>query len=907
MTSVSERKEQKILGWGDEAFLSIIESAITTNTGHVTDISSPPGTRKTLNVIRYILQNKIDAIMSFPNHQNQKTALQYIMMILEKMKILKLKQFIIDYAGIENYCIFYKPELLMKLLDYFKSSPSDSYVDAVQNMLANDVFFRIMLAKDVVDVDEIWYVIAEALDKYSRTRNKKEYIDTVKQVVEKKGQYEICTSVCPLGLFAWWWRRELYKFFSEPKIITWRRIREDILSTKLARTRKFLVHANPENFVENIGRLLRGEFKPEWVLCPRYILMTKISMSPRATKPTFIATRKSIILTPHAGLQFILNTVKRQTEITRVKRKHILFLDEYDALLKPKTWPTVSIEVVKTIIAVAEKILSADIGDVVYGVVVDKYLKRYAEYVRDVLTTVLEIFEEATRTKTYHPIVNIFIEGAFSYYTEQTIKTRKKIEYQPLGARVVHIKHMLTRDNGRLLQLILNPRLYFYDLAEDKDWMVKYREAVVKFRTIMRRITYPARVPIPIKHPKHGRLLYLTLRDVELKYDVLSLLRDYLTPLLITPRYAVFYIISKGKHYYRVKLASVDVKIYQVLTWAKSAILVSATPIRWDAYVAGSNTEAIAESEYEYVTKDITHSLVIVEPPEEMQYQNRDETRYTLHLMTYTRDFQKKLIESMTTGQPIRYQAGVTSRVEIFVNQVSPHASNIEQYISLLRIYFFPTLQPIRKLTQQTAGANPIQAKVAALKDYLNIIGTLYDRKKVLLVLAQNKETAEILRELLNAVPCSGDSCGEEANPAKISHYVAKNRIVITYFRSRATRGIDLPYDFDAVVVVGSPYPRPTVVVKYRSDSGLSPFTTKYFIPVNGVGYNTGTFQAGKQLVARDFMNGISELVQAVGRATRSAMRTNKTLIVILPHYLMQRVMAFSPFWFRRAVRGLVI
>ena len=916
MSSVetSERRQEKIWGWGDEVFKSIIESALSTRPGYITDISSPPGTRKTLNVITYVLENRIDTIMSFPNHQNQQTALQYILRILERMKIMKLRQFVIDYAGIENYCIFYKPERLMKLLDYFKNSPDDSYVDAVQNMLANDTIFKILLSKDVVDVDEIWMKIGEALDKYKKTGDKREYLSVIKQIVEKKGQYEVCTSICPLGLFAWWWRKELYKFFSEPKIITWRKLKKDVLTTKLPHVSKFIVYANPENFVENIGRLLKGEFKPEWVLCPRYLLMTKISMSPKASRPTFLSTRKSIILTPHAGLDFILHTVRRQTEITGVKRKHILFLDEYDTLLKPQVWRVVSIEVAKTVVGIAEKIAEADIGDVVYGVEVDEYLRRYAEYVRDVLSRVIELFERATQTGEYHPIVNIFVEGAFSAYKETTLKTKKEIIYRPLGARIVHIKHFLAEDKGRLLQLILNPRLYFYDFAEkDKEWAVKYREAVVKFRGILRGVRTPVRVPIIVKQGKgslRSRLLYLSVREGEFKgLDILNILREYLRPLLIAPRYAVFYVGEKGRSYYKIKLASVDVKIYKLLTWATSSILVSATPVEWRAYTAGSNPEALVESEYERVTKDVFHSLVFFEPPVGLHYEDRYERRYTAHIMTYVKDFSDKLKKSLKTGEPIEYGPGATTRVQLMIKQLSPKISRVTQYTSLLRVHFLPSLQPIQKaLSMVSKQYSSYNARTLAIKDYLAVIGRLYaTRRGHILILAQNKDITMILKDVLRAIPCHGETCGKDIDPERVSHYIAKKRLVLTYFRSRATRGIDLPEDYriEAVLVIGSPYPRPTVITHYRSDSGLSPLSTKFFIPISGIGFNTGLFDVYKTHVARDFMAGISELVQAVGRATRSAMKYDSRVIVILPQYLQQRIMAFAPYWFSRAVQGV--
>ena len=898
------RPQARIWSWADEVFKSIIDTVVSGKRDHVFDVSAPPGTRKTWSVVRYILEKRLNAVISPPYHQTQQTILNYILALLERMKVMKLKQFVVDYAGIENYCLFYRPEVLARVLDNFRSSPRQPYEEAARSMLADDVVFSVMMAKGVADVEWAWEEVARALDRYKATGDRRGYVSAVSQVVERKGQYEVCTSVCPLGLFAWLRRRDLYKFFSEPKVITWRRMREDVMKSKMPRAWKHVVYANPDAFAENFRRILRGEFKPEWALCPRYILMTRISESPRSSKPVFISTRKFIILTPHAGLQFVMETVRRQRDMMKAKgRRPLLFLDEYDAFLKPVSWPLVSVEAVKAAIAVAEKVAGSRVGDTVKGVEVDAYLKRYAVYVRDTLARVLEVFEESTKAKRYHPVVNLFVEGAFSEYAEATLKTGSGVVYKPLGARVVHIKHFLEGDRGRLLQLILNPRLYFRDFAErDEDWAVRFREAVIKFSSLSRGARYLGRSPAVVR-AGGGRVLQLVSREQELGVDVLSLLRSYLQPLLSIPRYAVYYSVGESSEGVRVKLASVDVKMHQVLAWSNNAIIVSATPVDWQAYVAGANAGALFTSDHEAVVLDARYSLVSFEPPVTLEYENREERRLKARLLLYNRDFQRRLEEAVAEGKPLEY-SGATYWKSLTVSQIAPRMSVVEQYTRLLHVYFLRGLQPITVLERAAEGLPLHARKHVLLRSYIDVIGRLYGLGRTVLVIAQNKKVAEVLREVINATPCSGDVCGEDVNPAKVSHYTSRGRIVLTYFRSRATRGVELPYDFDSVVVVGSPYSRPTTLA-HRVLGETTAYTTRHNIPVAVLGYNTGAGAVHLTHIARDFMFGVSELVQAVGRASRSAVRTGKPISVYLPQYLHQRIETFAPGWFVRAFKGL--
>ena len=910
-------------GWADEAFKTIISEAVGSH--NVTDISSPPGTRKTYNVLLYAIENKMDMIASFPNHQNQATALAYIIRILERMGVNKPQMFVFDYAGIENYCLFYRPELLMKLLDKFRG-PGESYEDAVANLLGEDMLFQILLLKGSLDaVEDLWLEVGRLINEYSVTRNRSRYLEGIRNIVEKRGQYEVCTGMCPVGLFAWFYRRSLYRLFSDPKIITWRpEFSRKNLASKYPKVARHIVVANPENFVENIEAIVKGRIDPdnheqvEWILCPRFLLLAKVTMSPQSTRPTFISTRKCIFLVPHAGLDFLLSVVRRQLSITRVNKNYTLFLDEYDALLKPKTWPLIPLDVAKALVALAEEIIDTPEGEEVRGVVVDEYLKQYAKYVRDVLTRVIQVVENAVETRDYHPLASLFVEGAFSDFTETTVKTKVPIEYKPLGARVVHIKHFLRDDMGNLFQLLLNDRIYFYDLAQrDNDWVLRYREAKYKWRRLARTVrAYALRPTKTVRNVNGKNVRTFVLRRVPVVCkDVLPVLRDFVRVLLMAPRFAVFYIHVGDKDTVSViRLASIDVQLYKLFSWARHAILTSATPVSWDAIVAGPNTEAseaaVFYSDYERVVSDVAHSLIRISSPTRLLYDIKEETQYTVVFSTYTDDFATELHASLVTGSSVKYNPKGIVRREIRIQQVSPITSVVRHYVELLKVHPISTLQPLvipRKYRDRARQREERERIQRIVRDYAVVIQARYSVGDTVLVLVQNKLYTEVFRRLLGAIPCSGTKCGPEIDGAKISHYLAKKRIVLTWFRSRASRGIDLPYDFDTVIVVGSPYPRPQVLAYNKTDR--PGYAARLDILMAVESYNTReTYLIHKTLSPRDIMSGIAELAQSIGRATRSVLRRiiagidAKPVEVLLPRFLKPKIARFAPYWFRAAL-----
>ena len=870
------------IGWTDKEFSAIIEEALKPDPSVlITDISSPPGTRKTYNVIRYAVEHRRPMVASFPNHQNQETALAYVLYHIEREKPVRLPFFVIDYAGVENYCILQRPELLKRVLDQFREE-GQPYTAAVDNFLGHPTVSSILIARGA-DVDEIWYEIADALDSYIKTGDKKAFKKAVSEIIEKRGQHEICRNVCPLGLFAWHNRRRLYHLFSEPKVVTWRK---DFYETKVPRYPRVSRHtllADTTQTVLHLRDMLEGKYKPEWTLCPRFLLITQISLSRRSTRPTYILAKRSIILTPHSGLDFILSLIDRIKNVTGSKLKYILFIDEYDAMLKPRRMRLYPLDALRALIQVAEEIIDAGIGGEYRGETVTDYLFEYARYVRHVAGRVLRIVEKALEEGRYHPLVNIFYEGAFSSF-ECNLLRKDGLHFRPLGPRLVHLKYF-AEDN--LLSLILNMKPFFEVLASsDPEWRINLRTAMMTFNRLARVRVYGL---YPVEAIQQNRRI-LTLRrfTVEMNvHGILRTLREYLRHLIFAPRYAVYYVYDNGK----VRLAMIDPNITRLLVF-RNAVLTSASPLRWDLYVAGT-VETPTGSVYLDLVNDVRHSLYVITPPNTLRYADKEVTTYEMHFLSYSPDHRKALLEAIERGDSIPYEKLQSPEVPGIIRQISVLTTAVQEYAKLLRVFYVPT--PM--LYQPNNGTSDPRLEreriFRSIYPYITIIGGLA-RSGYVLVLTQNKLYAKILRFLFNGVPCRGERCG--GGVKKITHYQA-GTISITWFRSRAERGIDLPYQYRSAVVVGSPYPQPTTIV-----SAVTAFSTaqsKLALRLQIQTFRGKTMESYIALTPRDVMAGISELVQAVGRATRAALRAGRPVYVYIPMFLQGKIVLYAPGWMK--------
>ena len=890
----------KEFGWRDKEFKAIIDEALAPEIDVlITDISSPPGTSKTRNTLKYAVERRKPIIASFPTHTNQEQALQYIVEHLEEEKPKRLPFFVLDYAGLENYCIFYRPTLLMKFLDKFKESEKDSYVKAVENFLGHPVITAILVQRGL-NIDDIWYEIGEALDDYVRSKDKKRYINRIREIIEKKGQYEICRGVCPVGLMFWQYRRHVYHDLSEGKIITWRKEKGELWRKEHPNTGKHIVVANPENCVEKFEELLTGKYDLEGVLCPRLLLISKASLT-KSKKPNYIAVRRSMILTPHAGLPFVLSVVKREHEVQGLSSRHLLFLDEYDTLLKPKVWRLYSLSALSALIAIADQIIKAGIGNTIKGIYIDEYLYRYAKYVKTIAMKVKEIVEEAIRTKRYHPLVNLFIEGAFSLFEETTLKVNlagtgmDKLVYEALTPRPVHIKYFLGDD---LIPLILNERLYFSDLsAGDPEWRINLRIAKINFSKLTSGVkvhefyphfvkTYTGRTEIILRKKKIKRNLHSFITD----------LREYIRPLLDYPRFAVFYRFNESG---RLELASLDIGIYTILQL--KGILTSASPILWDFLISGPRP-GFAPSVYVSLVNDSLLSTVQIKVLSKEEYFDKMVTKYQVVYNIYSKEGKETLEQAITHGSPIPKSIKLERKVGI-IKQISILSTMSQEYSKLLQTYYPPSLSPLYippprvPYHEAKVVVERIKESLAPYIRYVQYASEHIKRGRHILLLVQNKFYARTLARLAKAKLCHKEKCG--GNIKKPTHF-SNGFIDITWFRSRAERGIDLPNEYSLVVVVGSPYPRPG----YIGGENIEPndYTTSVAQSLQYVVRTFNTKSKRKISIAHipyDILSGISELTQAIGRATRSVMKTGEPVRVIIPAFLRHKILIYAPLWLK--------
>jgi len=873
--TVTAPRPRQIVGWSDEEFQALIDEVLTRGDVKITDISSPPGTRKTFYTLKYAVERRQSLIASFPTHTNQATALDYIANHMEREEPRRLPMYVLDYAGVEKYCLLMRPALLKRLLDKYRKE-GETYEKAVENFLGDPVVTSILVSRGL-DVDELWYELGRALDEYEQTRDTRRYRARVRELVEKRGQREVCQGACPVGLFFWLYRRQVYRDLSDPKLITWRRDKAEELKRKYPHVGKHIVLANPDLHVEHHEELKRGKYRLEAVLCPRLLLVAKAALG-GSGRPNYIAVRRSIILTPHAGLDFVLSEVTRAHRVQKLEPRHKLFIDEYDALMKPRRLPVLSLHALAALAGVAHEVLEAGVGGEVRGVHIDEYLHRYARYAYDLAMEAHNIARAALEAGEYHPILNLFAEGAMASLEERRLKAQVKIP--PLSPRYVHIKHFA---GSRLLPLILNEDAYFRDLAAvDPEWRANLRAAKQAFSRL-------ARVPVRERHVvAEGSSFKLVWRTVRRNVDIIPLLREYLRPLLYTPRYAVYYEYSGG----RLHLASLDTVLHTLLR-LRGAILTSASPVHWHLYGKGPY-DGFVNADYNSLVSGIVLSLVSIAPPEPFEYSDRREREYTISYYAYREEDLERLRDSIENHEPTPEIRRFTVETGV-IRQVAVHTTAIVQYAGLLRTVYPPSLPslyvPEGPVPRERARL-VVERVTESIRPYLFILSII--PRGYTLVLTQNKLYARILAAALGGRPCHGENCD---NPRTVTHYQA-GRITITWFRSRAGRGIDLPHDYTHVLVVGSPYPRPTTLVPGEVPS--SPLTTAVSTAnrYTATAYNTGRrYTLTLAHTPRDIMAAIAELTQAIGRATRAAMRTGTSVIVILPGFLRAKVEAYAPPW----------
>jgi len=874
------------IGWSDEEFETIIEEALKPRKKVVaTDISSPPGTRKTYNVLRYAVRHRLPLIASFPTHANQATALRYIAEHLSREKAERLPFYVVDYAGVENYCLFYRPRLLMRFLDRWRGE-GESYREAVDNMLEDERVLVFVLSA-VDEVEDLWARVGEALDEYAETGDYKAYAARIAEITEVRERSRVCRTACPIGWLQRAYRDRVRRDLRRRRIITWRRDLAGQLRRRYPKLAGDILVADPEQVVDEFDSLVAGHYKLEPLLCPRYILTNKV-VAGKENRPQYLTVRRSIILVPHSGLDFVVRTVRRAHEVQGYEMRHKLFIDEYDAALKPAAWRLWPLDALDELMAIADAIVEAGLGAELDGYVVDEYLLRYAEWVRDVAAAVKRIVREHVVAGTYHPLTVLFFEGAFSALRDTMLKPG--LVYPPFMPRPVHIKYFA---DGNVLQLVFGVRRRFEDLArvDGAAWRQYFKQARAIFARLARR-----RVSGLYPTVESSGVVRLRRRTrAENLHDIVEDLKSLLRPLLDYPRYAVYYTFDPPAI---VRLASIDIPLLRVLS--TEAILVSASPLNWAYYIHGPNPPlgVAYESTYHKLAAAATHSLVRITADDRAvyEYANRRVQHYKVKIWQYAN--RDEIVSAIRAGTPLPTPK-IKTRDGI-IRQISVEHRVVDEYSNLLRVYRVPRFGPLFTPPGHVPReyAHLVRAKMrASLLPYRSTITELARRRQPTLVLVQNKTYAHLLIRAYRAEKCRGDVCGPDVR--RETHYQA-GPVTITWFRSRAERGIDLPHDYKFMVVVGSPYPRPTSPAP--ATAGPSILTTNVISQVRAIVWPLNSPRPMLVRIGhtpRDVASGIAELVQAIGRATRAAMRSGHTVTVLIPAALSQKIHIYAPRWIR--------
>jgi len=126
---------------------------------------------------------------------------------------------------------------------------------------------------------------------------------------------------------------------------------------------------------------------------------------------------------------------------------------------------------------------------------------------------------------------------------------------------------------------------------------------------------------------------------------------------------------------------------------------------------------------------------------------------------------------------------------------------------------------------------------------------------------------------------------------SKEENYYYDDNIIITWIRGRITRGVDVPFqNIDYILVVGTPYGRPTTIIPGTEDyTPTTMLTTQLSLTTRG--------RARIVHLPLDVNLAVNELLQAIGRGIRDAKKTGKKVKIIMPHAIRKWVETYNPGW----------
>ena len=808
----------------------IVSEAISAPPGSIVEVSGPPGSGKTYTTLKAVVERGSSAVISFPNHANQMAALASLLDIWASEGYDEPTHYVVDYAGIERYCVFHDPEAAAALLS--GGTPREMVDRAMARVAGKAAALGIYASEVEAALGEV----ARALSEYREGRiTLEEYRSRVRRAVEAYGQSSFCRSACPIGIYAQWYAPELARSLRRPTVVTWRRL-EMRLPRRLGRR---VVEVRLREALESLDRLEAGEARPEWLLCPRLALTLPLAPG-RGRRRTPIPSKRSIVLTPHSGLEFVLSLWGGRGG------ERVVVVDEYDSyMLRPESWKLVPLDLLKHLASVAEELASAGVGGEALGVEVDLPLYIFAELAYEALTALVEEVEESLERGVHSPLADVTVEGAFSTVVEDAVPSAAGAQLTPLSPRLAHRAHL---SRSRAAELLANFEAEYARLAGRAvggDWRVALRGAWSAWaEAVSRSGTLAARAP-----KVSDRELYASYREGP-PVDALPRLISYARALRRWPAQVLYYTVSREG----VFLSSLDARLSLLL--GRSLMLISATPVRWDLFARGPS-EGPGHPALDAYAAART-SIVSAERRGAAEYADLLEVSYTLLLPR---------------------EAGGTARLEpVGARQLMPPGP-VSGYRETIRIVYEPLLPPL--------GRRPTRGSLAP---YASLISTLASRGERVLAIAQNKRVAAWLGSAFGGRPAYWERAADSLEQAT---HIDAGRVHVIWFRGRGSRGIDLPGEYDSVVVVGSPYARPDMVSPAPPSA---PHALRLSVRFQARSWNTGEAYE-RYLVASPHSTqlAVNELFQALGRAARR--RAGGVLRVYMPAFLRKTVLAYGPPW----------
>jgi hypothetical protein len=446
----------------------------------------------------------------------------------------------------------------------------------------------------------------------------------------------------------------------------------------------------------------------------------------------------------------------------------------------------------------------------------------HAVWASSLLYEAAELVDRAVSGREYHPVAALVAEAAVEPLAETTLKAR--VVYPPLSPRPVHVKHF---QGTRLLQAL---RL------EADEWRGFARELSALVAT---------RCRVRVLAPVRGRRGYVIRgATVGAPRPFTEMLRWLVAPLAHTPVYTLHYRVGAA-----VSACRVEDRLAWLASMSHSLELLTATPVNWSLLARGPAQPVPGEGVYESMARGARLAVASFTGPVARVHAGGRVYEWSGRIRVYT-DAGRRAVERAASSileLPDGYQEAAEAVVETRLPE------GIDEYKRLARLIVVPSLPPI-----------PPWSDGSAERLYASLAARLASEAPVL-VLAQSRRVAARIASMLGAVL-------NEGRPA----YYRRGGIVVTWFRSRLGRGVDIDVAPAYVVVAGSPLPPPTVLTPTPSQEALSvPVVVEY----------RRRWRLWASYAPRDREAAMAEFYQAVGRALRAARKTGaRVTVVVSPH-----------------------